>query len=272
MSELILKKPLYTKIDISNMSKSQVLDILFFKESLDCYCPYCNDPSIFIKKENLEQASKAKALAEDPIAPYVEKDLFEEPEIYYLDFSCSRNNKHTLNIIYKVENKSIVKIGQSPSLFDIQRNDFKKYLKILGTSYNDLYRAILFYNSNFGVASFTHFRRIIENYFLKDAYERSKQLPDWNDSKYNESSYKEKLGTLKDLLPKTLVENPRLYSIISKGIHELEEEECLLYFEAIKESIFLSLDEKIDEDNKRKSKEKLKSDLSRIDNEINNKK
>lgn len=270
-SDLITKKPLYDKIDISNMPKTEILDILFYKGPIDCFCPYCDEPSIFVKISNGNQGIREKALAENSFKPDTAANLFDKPEIFHLDFSCSRDPEHILNIIYKVEKKTIVKIGQSPSLFDIQKNDFKKYRKTLGNNFIDLHRALLFYYSNFGVASFTHFRRIIENYFLKNAYEIKRQQTDWNDTKYKESRFVEKLDILKDSLPKTLIENPRLYSIVSKGIHELEEEECLLFFEAIKECIFSSLDDIIEENRKRKSQAKIKSELSRIDNKISNK-
>jgi len=271
MTELIINKPLYSKIDMANLSKTEILDILFCKESIECFCPSCKKPSVFVKVPNREQGQREKALSENSIFPHVEENLFEVPEVFNLDFSCSINNKHTLNVIYKVENKVITKIGQSPSLFDIQKNEFKKYRNILENNYSDLSNAIMFYNSGFGVAAFTHFRRIIENYFVKKAYEIKKVQSDWDDKNYKESRFLEKLELLKDVLPKTLLDNPRLYSIVSKGIHELKEDDCLLYFEAVKECIFLSLDEIIDEEKKRKSQSKLKSELSRIENRISKK-
>lgn len=271
MSELITKQPLYHEIDITNMSKPEILDIIFYKGSIDCFCPYCNNSSIFIKVPDREQGTKEKAMAENPYSPDIDEKLFKESETFQINFSCSRNNSHILNIIYKVENNTITKIGQSPSLFDIQKNDFKKYRKVLDNNYSDLSKAILFYTYNNGVAAFTYIRRILENFFIKNAYEIKKDQPDWDDKKYKECRFKEKINLLKDLLPKTLVNNPSLYSIVSKGIHELEEEECLLYFEAVKKCIFLSLDDIIEVDNEHKSQKNNKSELSRIENKMNNK-
>lgn len=271
MSDLITKKPLYTEIDITNMSKTEILDIIFYKKPIDCFCPYCNNSSTFIKVLDREQGMKEKAMAENPSSPDIEEKLFNESETFQINFSCSRNNAHILNVIYKVENNTITKIGQSPSLFDIQKNDLKKYRKVLVNNYSDLSKAVLFYTSNFGVAAFTHIRRILENFFIKNAYKIKKAQPDWDDKKYKECRFKEKLKILENLLPKTLVNNPSLYSIVSKGIHELEEEECLLYFEAVKECIFLSLDDIIKEKNEQKSQNKIKSELSKIENRMNNK-
>lgn len=41
-----------------------------------------------------------------------------------------------------------------------------------------------------------------------------------------------------------------MYSILSKGVHELEEQECLEYFNIVKDGIELILDEKLYEKNK----------------------
>ena len=46
---------------------------------------------------------------------------------------------------------------------------------------------------------------------------------------------------LKDYLPTALVNNTVFYGVVSKGIHELSEEECLEYFPVLKSFIFLVL-------------------------------
>jgi hypothetical protein len=44
-------------------------------------------------------------------------------------------------------------------------------------------------------------------------------------------------------LPDFLVQNKKVYTILSKGIHELEEDECLKAFEMLKQAIFIILGE-----------------------------
>ena len=48
---------------------------------------------------------------------------------------------------------------------------------------------------------------------------------------------------LKDYLPEFMVTNKNIYSILSKGIHELDEQECIDYFDTLFESIIMILDE-----------------------------
>jgi len=69
-------------------------------------------------------------------------------------------------------------------------------------------------------------------------------------------------------LPSFLVENRGLYSILSKGIHSLSEEECLRYFDTVRVGIELILDEKHEQLEKRKKLEKAKSAISDLRGKI----
>lgn len=65
----------------------------------------------------------------------------------------------------------------------------------------------------------------------------------------------EKITCLSEFLPEFLVEHKHLYGILSKGVHELSEEECLGSFDIVKTGIELILDEVIE---KKKKLEKIK--------------
>lgn len=43
---------------------------------------------------------------------------------------------------------------------------------------------------------------------------------------------------LEGYLPEVLIKNTTIYGILSKGIHELSEEECVKYFPVVKECIY----------------------------------
>ena len=47
-------------------------------------------------------------------------------------------------------------------------------------------------------------------------------------------------------MPDFLADHPKLYSILSKGIHELSEDECLKHFPVVKVGIELILDDKLE--------------------------
>lgn len=49
------------------------------------------------------------------------------------------------------------------------------------------------------------------------------------------------------MLPDFLVSNIKIYSILSKGIHELDEEECKKSFPILRQAIEMILDQQIEE-------------------------
>jgi hypothetical protein len=66
---------------------------------------------------------------------------------------------------------------------------------------------------------------------------------------------------LRDHLPEFLFENRSIYGILSKGIHELSEEECKEYFPVVRGAIEMILDAKLQEVERAK---KLKSNQASI--------
>ena len=75
---------------------------------------------------------------------------------------------------------------------------------------------------------------------------------------------KDKIAVLKEYLPSQLVDLKPIYSILSKGVHQLSEKECLLYFRPIKRAIVLILEQKIEMDSKRQSDKMVKKDIEYI--------
>lgn len=61
----------------------------------------------------------------------------------------------------------------------------------------------------------------------------------------------DKIDYVKDNLPDYFNENSHIYGILSKGVHELEENECQKYLPLLKAIIIYALDEAAD----RRSKE-----------------
>lgn len=56
---------------------------------------------------------------------------------------------------------------------------------------------------------------------------------------------KEKVSLLKDFLPEFIVQHPEMYSIMSLGVHELTEDDCLKYFEALKSAILVIAEDRL---------------------------
>ena len=70
-----------------------------------------------------------------------------------------------------------------------------------------------------------------------------KERDRWDEELYSRSRVEERILILSPELPGFLVENRKLYGILSKGIHELSEDECLSYFDVVKTGIEIILNE-----------------------------
>lgn len=53
----------------------------------------------------------------------------------------------------------------------------------------------------------------------------------------------EKIDALKAVLPPALVKNKATYTILSKGLHELDERTCQLYFPVVRSAIIRILEQ-----------------------------
>jgi hypothetical protein len=158
---------------------------------------------------------------------------------------CSRNPAHSMEFFFVLVDTKIIKIGQYPSIADISTAEIKKYHTMLGNEkYRELNRAVGLYSHGIGIGSFVYLRRIFEG-LIEEAHIKAKITDGGDDDAYYRSRMAEKISRLESYLPTFLVDNKGIYSILSKGIHELSEQECLEMFPVLKLSIELILDEKL---------------------------
>ncbi len=266
----ILKTSLYKKHLLSKLGPN-ILDILFYNDAMDCFCTQCNNMSIFLGEN--EDSYRAQIRSNLGLSIMVRPGAAPKEAVYngtyLLDFYCTRNKTHKLNIILKIDDQKLFKIGQSPSALDLFQGDLTHYENVLGIYLKDLSSAVLLYSSNFGVAAFTHLRRIVENFFMAQAIKAwtetnlSEPIPNWSQLRF-----KDKMKLVHDYLPKSFTENPSLYTIVSTGIHSLSEEECLQYFSPLKDCIILSLDEMINDERKKILRDKVTKSLNEISSTV----
>ena len=80
----------------------------------------------------------------------------------------------------------------------------------------------------------------------------------------------EKIKSLHDFLPPFIVEHSSIYGILSKGIHELLEKECLDYFDTMRVSIEMILDQRIEIRERQKKEEVVKKEIDAITENLKN--
>jgi hypothetical protein len=165
--------------------------------------------------------------------------------LFSVELSCARDEAHIMCCIFQLRDNKLQKIGQTPSIADIHEREVEKYRKLLKDEFKEFKRAIGLVSHGVGIGSFVYLRRIFEN-LVRKAHSSAKESDSWDEQKYLENKHmSEKIKLLKDFLPEFLVENAHLYGILSKGIHDLNEDECLEAFNAVRIGIELILDEKL---------------------------
>lgn len=261
--DLIIKTGLYEEIPINSTTNKDLL-IFFnnnFGTNIDMHCIHCKKDSTFHLQKKPTQLRNPKTEIDD-----VEWFLdyhYAGRGAYNLTFNCSRDTNHKYVFAIQFNETSVFKIGQFPAVASLEKNAIGKYKKLLNGDYENLNRAIGLRSHGIGAGSYVYLRRIFEN-LIEEIHQDAKESLDWDEDKYIQSRMKEKIKLLEHKLPRILVETPELYGILSKGIHELSEEQCLEFFPVTKYAIELILDEKLVMLEKENKMKELKTSLSSI--------
>lgn len=203
-------------------------------DKLDTYCVSCGQKSTFV----VYKRGYIGVINEKPsFLSYRYKAVFLE---------CSRENTHTYIMTFEISEEQFWKIGQSPSIRDILGDEIKKYRKVLKDDYKNFNQAIGLYSHGVGAGSFVYLRRIFEN-LIHEKFELAKSDGSVQVDTFVKAKMDEKIKMLANYLPDVLVEHRKIYSIMSLGIHELEDEKCQEYFPPLRLAIELILDEKLAE-------------------------
>jgi hypothetical protein len=161
-----------------------------------------------------------------------------------LSISCARDEKHKYHYELLIDVMTVLKYGQFPSLADIAIDETrKKYRTVLkGDNWSELYKAIGLAAHGEGIGSIVYLRRVFER-LVQSRFSEFKDTEGWSEDNFKRMRMDEKVGLLKDHLPAYLVEARKIYSIFSLGIHELDNDSCLQFFEVGKRSIIMILED-----------------------------
>mgnify|MGYP000903385387 CR=1 FL=1 len=172
-----------------------------------------------------------------------------------MTYCCTRERQHTILFDLIVTSEKIIKIGQYPSVADLLIPSIVKYKSILDKQFREFSKAIGLFAHGIGIGSFVYLRRIIEKLVFDKFQQFSNELG-ITAEEFEHLKFDDKIAVLKEHLPTVLVKNKNIYGIVSKGIHELSEDECLRMFPFIRTGIELILDDLLAE-KERLEKEKL---------------
>lgn len=254
--EFLIETPLYEVVRYEDADLELGRQVVYFDEIFDSYCPECNSHSIFERKWGEHEYISNNSAG------------WTNSGEFLIEIECTRNRKHRQLFVLKAVDQTLQKIGQFPSIAELNLFDVKKYSKVLEKKYfRELTKAIGLASHGVGVGSFVYLRRIFE-FLIEESHIKLSSSQSWDEEVYKRARMNEKIEILSAELPDFLVENKSMYSILSKGIHELSENDCLKAFPIIKIGIEIILDEKIEKLNKEKKLAEAKKALSELSSTI----
>lgn len=229
------KLPIYTKVPLTDANAKDFKSIMtmgrgYYNITFDGYNPYRKQESSF-----------------SGYSPPNE-NFWQYGGIDIMRIRCKRYEENLTYLIYfDTDSKTVMKVGQYPSVADFHTHELDKYDKVLSKEkLKEFSRATGLAANGVGIGSFVYLRRIFEDLIAK-TFEEHKGTLGLADKDFWPMRMDEKIQALKSYLPQFLVENKALYAILSLGIHELKEDECLAYFDTVKDGIEIILDQKLEE-------------------------
>lgn len=208
-----------------------VVNFYHWDGKYDAYCPSCGRDTVYFMRETVYAKT----------CNYRER-MFEA-KYFSIEFVCSRDHSHIVSFFMLHDGEVILKVGQFPSIADLHSGDLSKYRALLDKeSSSEFYKANGLSAHGVGVGAFVYLRRVLEK-MVSSRAENAISDGKIDRGEYEEKKFAEKIKSLKGYLPDVLVDNVKIYSVLSKGVHALEEQECLRIFPAIRDLMLFILEE-----------------------------
>jgi hypothetical protein len=221
--------PLYEPLTVTI---SQMKSFLWEGLAFDGYCPFCKRASTFYKSPGPIRSGFSEAY------------FLRLVEFHEHNLACARDQeKHIVRVQSRLSNCTLQKIGQYPSFADIALDESKEYSKLLDKEDTaEFHKAIGLAAHGVGIGSYVYLRRIFERLIWK-RFNEYRDAEKWDEAGFKTLRMKEKIELLKNHLPEFLIRNAKLYSILSLGVHELDEKDCLAFFPVLRQSTIWILEQ-----------------------------
>ncbi len=273
VEELLLDTALYQEEKFTSDDIEVLYNLTNYNDTIDYYCTECKMNSTFVGEIPRDIHYPEGRIVEsysDRLLKRSKEDIHKSliNRTCYLKTKCTRNNRHKSVFIFRITDNTVTKIGQHPSIASLSQEGIKKYKKILSDEkYRELNKAVGLFSHGVGAGSLIYLRRIFED-LIKEAQKLSLSDDEWDNDKFKSARMDEKIQMLKNHLPSLLVEQKIIYGVLSKGIHELSEKECVELFPILKIGIELILNEKITRKEEAEKRKEFEKSLSAIHKDI----
>ena len=271
--KFFLELPIYDKVRIEESECERLFNLAFSEKQIDSFCIHCGKTSVFHSAPSYPTRFNDYG-QEFPInkfalfTKYLGGLSYFQSKLTFIQFECTRQSQHVMFFVITVDNNSLIKIGQYPSLADLSNQELIKYRKILNDEkFRELNRGIGLTTHGVGIGAFVYLRRVFEG-LIFNTYNDSSTKGTIDLETFTKLRMEDKIETLKGDLPEFLVRNKIMYGILSKGIHELGEQECLDIFPALRLGIELILDEQLERELKQEKIKHAEKAISTIQNKL----
>lgn len=283
---------LYKKIQITEDNIEQLIVFIGGECKISVYCPECREERVFSAKSFRVHSENGYTFGKDFVsnfntglkrAHFVEGNDDEKnakswilknwsesefPITLMISLCCAMDNNHRLDYVIHAYEKYLIKIGQYPSIATLSFSELDEYRHVMDDAVRKEFGTALgLFANGVGIGAYTYLRRIFETIITK-ASETAIDEGFIEKDAFKNARVNEKIDMIRDELPETIVDNPVLYGIISKGIHELSEEECIEYFPVMKDSILLILNQWEKKRKENETKKRLNATISKIASKI----
>lgn len=264
-AEFLQTAGLYTSKEIREDNITDLIELLKGNVKISVYCKGCKKERVFSMKpikyyfetgpegdeeihcaslgeeiellQNMMFSTKTrqkKSPAEE--WKWINRQIADATRLMKLEYICSMDEKHHLDYIVLTTDNSMMKIGQYPSTADMTFPELDAYKNVISKEdRKELGTAIGLFANGVGAGSYVYLRRILER-LIYQAKTNAGDIVD--DEDFKQARTAERIKMLEGYLPEILIKNTTIYGILSKGIHELSEEDCRKYFPVVKECIY----------------------------------
>ena len=234
IQNLLYRDGLYQTIDLTTPDGIFVRN--FMEQGLwfnhDMFCPTCKMVTPYVlRTAALEQPESDNRWR-----------IRTRANVIAINAVCQRI-AHWLTFVLIMDGKWLTKIGQHPSSADIAIGELRSIQNSLDVvDRRELSRALGLFAHDTHLGAFVYLRRVFERIILR-AHDRhvSAGFPDVPG--FTTMRMDDRIEAVHDQLPASVVTNRRVFAVLSKGIHELSEEEAGELFPIVKQVIFQMLAE-----------------------------
>jgi hypothetical protein len=220
---------LYQRFELKVSDKFEVSKF----PSVNMYCNVCKSNETFTFWYYLNTSHELGTSSSGIIYPKT------KGEVFTLHYACAACGKFLRVFVVKVSNNLdyIMKVGQYPGI-DISID--KDIERSLGKHAALFKQGLICETNGFGIGAYSYYRRIVELTIDELLGDISELLDGDNKEKYLEALQKtkelqktsDKIELVKDILPPVLIANGlnplgTLYKILSEGIHNKTDDNCI---------------------------------------------